>query len=358
MLFEEFDLISGGGEQPVDDMAVSLTPEQMLELANEAKAELLGEIDDLLSHFQEEGYQQIYLDLDGDGVPERVFGLDLDGDGVFDKMFALQDYNFDGIVDSVHMMTQIDVDNDGLMDGYAFGDVDFHEDADCVISVMPDMDGDGIFEAEGTYLFDGDDVFMQTGEHFIQLASAYKSFDPANADNARIVGNPATCLDNWQLQETNYTCAIVAQMAEIEELLNIDLDEADLRQIALEKGWASEGVGTTPADTGKLMEYMGIPVERSLGNGLSDLRACLERGVHPIVGVDADELWNGYNEELVVPGRDANHVVQVIGIDESDPSNPMVIINDSGVLNGCGAMVPADMFVNAWDSDGFMVAAL
>lgn len=358
MLFEEFDLLSEGGEIPAEDMAQSLTPEKMLDLAEEIKADFMDNIEDPVSYFRDAGYQEVELDIDGDGIVDRLLGLDQDGDGVFDKVFALEDPNFDGIVDAVHMMTQIDADHDGIMDGYAFADVDFHQDVDSVISVMADLDGDGIFEAEGTYLFDGDDVFMQDGDHFTRLALAYKSFDPAAADDSSIVGNPADCLDNWHRQETDFSCAIVAQMAEIEEQLNIDLNEADLREIAIEKGWASEGVGTTPDDTGKLMEYMGISVERSYGNGLEDIRACLERGSHPIVGVDADELWNGYNEELVVPGRDANHAIQVIGIDESDPDNPMVIINDSGVPNGCGAMVPADMFLNAWDSDGFMVAAL
>ena len=35
--------------------------------------------------------------------------------------------------------------------------------------------------------------------------------------------------------------------------------------------------------------------------------------------------------------------------DRSDPEHPMVILNDSGHVNGQGAMVPLDEFVDAWD---------
>ena len=51
-----------------------------------------------------------------------------------------------------------------------------------------------------------------------------------------------------------------------------------------------------------------------------------------------------------------NHAVQVIGIDYSDPDNPMVILNDSGHPDGCGLEVPMDTFLDAWDdADNMMI---
>jgi hypothetical protein len=58
------------------------------------------------------------------------------------------------------------------------------------------------------------------------------------------------------------------------------------------------------------------------------------------------------------PGVDANHAVEVIGIDSSDPDNIMVILNDPGSPDGCGSMIPLEEFEDAWaDSDNFMVTA-
>ena len=56
------------------------------------------------------------------------------------------------------------------------------------------------------------------------------------------------------------------------------------------------------------------------------------------------------------PLSGANHAVEVIGIDYSDPEHPMVILNDSGPQNGCGEMVPLDQFLDAWqDGDNLMI---
>ncbi len=111
-------------------------------------------------------------------------------------------------------------------------------------------------------------------------------------------------------------------------------------------------------NVGRLLEYYGIDVEQSIGNTLDDLRNSLAESNQIIVGVDADEIWSGQNGEIFGPGMDANHAIQVIGMDESDPDDIKIIINDSGVANGQGVMVPADLFMDAWEDSGcFMVEA-
>ena len=53
----------------------------------------------------------------------------------------------------------------------------------------------------------------------------------------------------------------------------------------------------------------------------------------------------------------ADHAVAVTGIDLSDPSNPMVILNESGSPDGAGVRYPLDRFMDAWDnSDCYYVA--
>ncbi|MBQ8015501.1 MAG: hypothetical protein IJ264_04865, partial [Clostridia bacterium] len=64
------------------------------------------------------------------------------------------------------------------------------------------------------------------------------------------------------------------------------------------------------------------------------------------------------NSGLYAPDDGADHAVQVIGIDYSDPDNPMVILNDSGHPDGCGEMVPLDDFVDAWEDSGCQMIAV
>ncbi len=84
-----------------------------------------------------------------------------------------------------------------------------------------------------------------------------------------------------------------------------------------------------------------------------------------IVGVDSSEIWNpgfdpndALSDYMGVPGEGADHAVRVVGIDHSDPSNPMVVLSDSGTPDGQGSMIPLAEFEDAWaDSGQFMVTA-
>ena len=73
-------------------------------------------------------------------------------------------------------------------------------------------------------------------------------------------------------------------------------------------------------------------------------------------GIDSDKVLANVSG---MPEQGANHAVQVIGIDNSDPDNPVVILNDPGHPNGQGVRVAADDFMDAWeDSDNFMVSTV
>lgn len=53
-----------------------------------------------------------------------------------------------------------------------------------------------------------------------------------------------------------------------------------------------------------------------------------------------------------------NHVVEVIGIDYSNPDDVQVILNDTGVPDGKGKHISADTFAKSWNtSNRFMVTA-
>ena len=187
----------------------------------------------------------------------------------------------------------------------------------------------------------------------------------ALSDSAEIVGEPAADMEHWHPQAYPDTCAIVAQEYILDELTGHDHSEDELVREATSRGFYHPGGGTPMAEVGSLLEAHGIGVERYAQASLDDIRAQLRDGNKVIVGVDGDELRTAgidplrddWLEDLgAFPGQDANHAVQVIGIDDSDPASPKVILNDPGGPDGRGMTLPADKFVDAWqDSDRYLV---
>lgn len=310
-----------------------------------------------------------FVDISGveeDGHAEldvETYAEDTDGDGMEDT-FSAQHYvdtDGDGIADTVITETLVDSDNDSHPDYYSVTeetDLDGDGVAD-VITFSEDTNGDLIFDSVTQWENQGgsweqvySEVMEPTGA---EAYEAYGHFGPEGSDGDGIIGDPGSAMESWHPQSGN-TCAVVSQEFALEGIFGQEFDEDDLREIAEDNGWYDNG--TSMEDVGKILEYYGANVAQSTGNSLDDLKDSLADGNQIIVGVDADELWSGQNEEMFGPGMDANHAIQVIGFDESDPANPMVIINDSGVANGQGVMVPAEEFMDAWEDSGcFMVEA-
>lgn len=338
-LFDDFtDFLTG---DTGDDEISALDPEYSL-----ADTDGDGYVDSLII--------QQSIDLDGDDVYESVLTevyTDLDGNGVFESHSSgiTSDFNMDGVVDYSNLVHSIDVDEDGNID-YAV--------------MMEDLDGDFHFDVF-TELFDNTDSLF-TEPDYVDLDPAdapayatYGHFDSSNCDVDMVIGDPEQAMGEWHLQETDTSCAVASQEFVLEQLIpGQDFDEADLRDLAEGFGWYDPDGGTSPDDVGNILEYMGLDVERSTGNSISDIEQCLQDGGQVIVSVDSSEIWTGENNDFFAPGIGADHAIQVIGIDRSDPADPMVIVNDSGAANGCGALVPLDTFVDAWEDGGcFMVEA-
>lgn len=180
------------------------------------------------------------------------------------------------------------------------------------------------------------------------------SEQPANAEF--VAGTPETDMANWHEQAEQNSCAVCCQEFVAEQLLDREFSEQELVKYATEQGWYDPETGTTLSDVGKLLEALGLEVERESGLTLQDLFNELESGHKLICGVNNMILENPDFAEL--PGMNANHAVQVIGIDYSNPEDIQVILNDSGVSNGMGRNVSADTFVKAWNTSGnFAVSA-
>lgn len=299
-------------------------------------------LDDILNALQQNEENLHAMDMDGDGTADTYIlehSIDTDGDGLVDTVLTetFTDFDHDSQLDYYSITAETDTDGDGVVDHTVF---------------LEDSDGDSFFDSIAEWDAGEDGIpDMETSD--AEVYNEFGHFNPLDMDG--IIGNPSEALDSWHMQADN-TCAIVSQEFILENLLDREFDEGELRAIAEEHGWYDNG--TSMEDVGRLLEYYGIDVEQSTGNTLDDLRNSLLEEKQIIVGLDADEIWSGQNEEMFGPGMDANHAVQVIGIDESNPDDIRIILNDSGVSNGQGVMVPADLFMDAWEDSGcFMVEA-
>lgn len=181
---------------------------------------------------------------------------------------------------------------------------------------------------------------------------------PQPAENqegsGEIVGEPKEDAELWHLQQGEMTCAIVSQEFVAESLLDKDFSEEKMVDFAERQGWYENG--TSPEDAGKLLEAMGLSVEREYDADLEDLEQVLESGGRPLVSIHNAVLENPLLSSF--PWLSANHMIEVTGIDRTDPGHVKVIVNDSGVLDGAGKVHEWDEFEKAWKTGGnYMVSA-
>ena len=163
-------------------------------------------------------------------------------------------------------------------------------------------------------------------------------------------------VEQWHLQESHCSCAVCAQQFIINEFTGLHLTEAELCRFAEQNGWFDPENGTSPLNVGKLLEAFGLETQVRFDTSFEDLRKTLEEGGRAVVTVDSMVLWvDGYGN---YPVSGADHAIEVIGIDDSNPADVCAIINDSGIENGGGQRVPYREFMEAWNaSGGFMVSA-
>ncbi len=286
------------------------------------------------------------FDLDGDGNPEYVErGQDYNDDGVYDSYRIYEDKDLDGRLET--MSERYDSNHDGQTDR---------------LVEHVDYDGDGKEDFMQEYAFNPD-----TGE-FIPIGDVpslgdaiggtmtqdLSNFEPSADYPDGISGDPASSMEHWEYQGQTNRCALYSQKFVIEEFTGLDIDIEEFESVAMQNGWFDNG--TALLHINKMLDYYGIPNEMTFHNDVGDIDACLNDGGRVIVTIDACEIWYGEGDDMFSPSSSANHAVEVIGIDRSDPAHPMVILNDSGTTQGRGIMVPLEDFEDAWrDSECQMI---
>ncbi len=162
--------------------------------------------------------------------------------------------------------------------------------------------------------------------------------------------------EEWHVQDGDNSCAVCTQQFIINEFLDLDLTEEELCDFAEEQGWYEPELGTMVKDMSKLLEAYGIDTQTNSSGSIQDIKNTLDEGGRVIIAVDAMVLWTeGFG---TYPVYGADHAIEVIGIDDSDPLDVRVIVNDSGRDDGCGRSLSYLEFMECWSaSGGFMVSA-
>lgn len=171
--------------------------------------------------------------------------------------------------------------------------------------------------------------------------------------------NEGRKLPVWEQQMMADNCVVEAERFIINLFAEHPLSQQEAMQISASYGWYRPGHGTSPEHLGCMLNLFGIPNHSVAGASVADLANELAQGHGVIVPVDSHELWdNGpfsdlrlwlssnFNMDFGDPC--ANHAIVVAGIDVSNPGNPIVIINDSGVPNGEGQPYSMQKFLEAW----------
>lgn len=167
-----------------------------------------------------------------------------------------------------------------------------------------------------------------------------------------VAGDPAEDMQNWEYQGYTNRCALYSQKFIIESLTGHEVPIEDIVAIAEDNGWYDENSGTMPQHLDKILNYYDIDTVDNSDATLSDIEESLNNGVKVMVPVDIDELYDPNHDSSIFAPNDPNHMVQVIGIDKSNPDQSMVVLNDSGHPDGRGALIPSRQFDNAWKDSG------
>lgn len=182
-----------------------------------------------------------------------------------------------------------------------------------------------------------------------EIIGAQKGFSEGLEQTDSIVGNLEDT-ENWHPQAERLSCVVSIQEIVAEQLLDREISEEAVIDFAEQADWYDPREGSALMDTGNVLEAMGIEVERTFDTTLEDLTQALANGEKIICAVDNMILQDA--RFVDIPGREANHAVQLVAIDHSDPENPQIILNDTGVPNGRGVRHDLDVFMAAWKTSG------
>ena len=156
----------------------------------------------------------------------------------------------------------------------------------------------------------------------------------------------ATC------NEENYCCLECEKYILCK--LNIEFDEEQLLQNAIQNGWQKEN-GTALHNVGKHLENKGLIVTRQYNASIEDIATALKDDESVIVAVDGGELLGNKADEIIedlVIGQIPDHTVVVLSLDEKKSTITIYDPNSSNAED----TYSIEQFKDAWnDSKNYLV---
>lgn len=167
-------------------------------------------------------------------------------------------------------------------------------------------------------------------------------------DSSTIIGTPGEDFQNrfYQSDDLN-TCDVICEKGIICKQKGIDVEESELMEMAVDRGWATSDGRIYERDMGKMLNEYGIATEQWATNSanIEAIKNELLNGNDVIVGVDLGVLYdnNSYKE--------LGHAIRVTGIEtNSDGEVSRVFVNDSNRHQAF--MYDRGSFENAWNKFG------
>jgi len=165
------------------------------------------------------------------------------------------------------------------------------------------------------------------------------------AHSGPVHGDPSIISDDWFLQRGSGYC-VPASLTEVLSQVTGHrfLDESVVAERFAAMGKPVTAHGETLSDAVKVLDSFGVPSHVASDASIADLEHYLDDGRALIVGVDADEIWQGHDTDINPTGR-ANHALLITAIDDS---RHLVTLSDPGNPGGSAEVVPLDVFKQAW----------
>ncbi len=150
-------------------------------------------------------------------------------------------------------------------------------------------------------------------------------------------------------QDLPTSCAIRCQQIILRDY-GIEVEEKDLREIAVHNGWYDESVGVYMRDNGKLLGCFGIEYHHSQYNNLLQIEKELAHGHRVMVNLNKAKLFGEIEKE---GHHEACHAVVITQISKA---NGWLLVMDPA-KGDARQKHSIPTFVGAWrDSNNYMLA--
>ena len=182
--------------------------------------------------------------------------------------------------------------------------------------------------------------------HISQSVDAELGMSSQDCEFIPMTAMAATC------NEENYCCLECEKYILCK--LNIEFDEEQLLQNAIQNGWQKEN-GTALHNVGKHLENKGLIVTRQYNASIEDIATALKDDESVIVAVDGGELLGNKADEIIedlVIGQIPDHTVVVLSLDEKSNTITLFDPNSSNAKD----IYQIEQFKDAWnDSKNYLV---